>query len=309
MNRFALSLLSSTMAFAQVKQVSRGDQSPTISHIKGSVAITYYATYTVCESPKSAVFPYSSYSPGSSIGVAYPSSIGDTRAAVGMSLLLPDSPSRLNSGLFLPSKSLSIAGFASEDLVRFTSDVTPSWSKHSVSILEPLVMGSAYAHRWPFEISDTFQTRLLTSVSGTIDFTVAASKSTLESSTALLNIGAYSPGFPLPGTSTGIAIFELPSLESISRILGSTPSSMDSSLRLRGLGDLANFGINAAGSGGLSIGGEILELSPLAKTLGSPSLLVGSDYQSLSKELADLTAQGKKITGWTIAYSSSPSAN
>ena len=42
--------------------------------------------------------------------------------------------------------------------------------------------------------------------------------------------------------------------------------------------------------------------APVTAAAGSSAIITGTDYVSLSKSLADLTAHGKTITGWAVAY-------
>ena len=67
--------------------------------------------------------------------------------------------------------------------------------------------------------------------------------------------------------------------------------------------NLADRHINSLVLAGTSLGGSTVDLSSVARNLVGSSLIVtGTDYQSLSESLADLTARDDIITGWTVVY-------
>jgi len=151
--------------------------------------------------------------------------------------------------------------------------------------------------------------------SATLDWSASA-KNSLASSSIITATGDLSPlqnvaygtdsrtsGFILTGTSAGSA-----TLDWSAGVKNSWTSNsiITATADLSPLQNVA-YGTDSRTSGfiltGTSARSAISDWSAGAKSsLASSSIITGTDYRSLSKSLADLTARGNTITGWTLLY-------
>ncbi|MBL8238288.1 MAG: hypothetical protein JNM66_12755 [Bryobacterales bacterium] len=328
-----LLLVSIAVVSAQGKLVSRGDRSPNIHSVTGNVTINYY-----CEGP-SNLFPSLSARYVGSTGAIYSSSVKDL-GIVGISAAPLSFPAIVGDALtsISPYRPSSLALLVSGEVINPASVPKPSWSESANTSLHYPIPGASLGPTFPYA-SDALAltlsanadlTRGIDSIGGTAlrlpswnQYSYLNITANVEHRLDLtgVSLSKTQPFMILPGeTDATMGILskmttDFPSLSAGPSIsFGDTPTSisgfgLSSSVlststeflsRIDKFGPLANSRLIGSGS---------RDVPPLTSILSSSSSLTGTDYQSLSKEIAGLNASGRIITGWMITYASSRPIN